>query len=71
LNVTASNPLPGGGTSNTLSFQVENPVPTTSAISPSCLTTYAPSQTFTLTGSGFNEQSTVQMYRPAGTFPER
>ncbi len=52
--VTVSNPAPGGGTSNALSFSIvqPNPVPTITSLSPNPVV--AGSQAFTLTVNGTN-----------------
>jgi hypothetical protein len=57
--VTVFNPTPGGGTSNSQTFTCNNPVPTTTTLSPANKT--APSGAFTLTvnGTGFDPSSQV------------
>ncbi len=59
-SVLVHNPAPGGGNSGTLTFTINNPVPTIASLSPS--STLAGSAAFTLTvnGSNFNTQSQVQ-----------
>ena len=58
--VTVTNPAPGGGTSNSVTFTVNNPFPTTTSISPT--TTSAGTGAFTLTvnGTNFVSNSVVQ-----------
>jgi len=51
--VVVTNPTPGGGPSNTLSFSVNNPVPTISSLSPPSATAGAPAQTLTIDGTNF------------------
>jgi hypothetical protein len=53
-SVAVSSPSPGGGTSGTLTFNINgNPVPTTSGISPTSATAGGPGFTLTVTGTGF------------------
>ncbi len=59
LEVTASNPLPGGGLSNKTTFTVLNSVPTLSSINPQTLKAGAPDFTLTLTGNNFVKTATV------------
>ena len=58
--VTAFNPTPGGGTSNSLPFAISNSVPTLTALTPS--SSFASGLDFTLTvsGSGFIGGSVVR-----------
>ncbi len=53
LMVSVNNPSPGGGTSDTLRFVVENPVPEVSAVTPTSLNTSTTDTTVTLVGTGF------------------
>src|SRR5439155_1405260 len=55
-SITVVNPAPGGGTSNSVTFSINNPVPTITSISPS--STIAGSGSFTLTVNGTNFVST-------------
>jgi len=55
------NPSPGGGTSNEKTFTVNNPLPTVSSISPSNTATDGAPLTLTVTGSGFLQNSVVQL----------
>ena len=57
--VVVTNPSPGGGASNSLSFTVNNPVPAITGLSPSSATAGAAAQTLTITGTGFVSTSTV------------
>jgi hypothetical protein len=57
--VVVSNPAPGGGASNSLSFTVVNGVPTISSLSPASATVKATSQAVTINGTGFVSTSTV------------
>jgi len=60
LNVIVTNPAPGGGTSNSATFTINNAVPTLSSLSPSSV--FAGSGAFTLTvnGAGFVNGASVQ-----------
>ena len=69
-HITAFNPAPGGGTSNTVNFVVYdpsalNPVPTTSTVAPSTVT-HSQDVTITVNGTGFVSGSTVT-WKPAAT----
>jgi hypothetical protein len=55
-----SNPIPGGGTSAGASLTVAYPAPTVSSLSPSAMAMGAASFTLSVTGSGFQQVSTVQ-----------
>ncbi len=57
--VVVTNPAPGGGTSNTLDFTVDNLVPTIASLSPSSATAGAAAQTLTITGTNFLSNSTA------------
>jgi len=57
--VVVTNPSPGGGVSNTLSFTVINAVPTITGLSPTPVIAGATAQTLTITGTGFVSSSTV------------
>ena len=59
FNVTAFNPSPGGGSSQTQVFTVNNPTPTLNSVSP---TTAVVHRSFTLTvnGSNFNRSSVIR-----------
>ncbi|HEY3330086.1 MAG TPA: IPT/TIG domain-containing protein [Capsulimonadaceae bacterium] len=59
LDVTVTNPSPGGGLSNTLTLPVLNPTPAIDTISPSVVKVGSPGFTLTVTGSGFMATSTV------------
>ncbi len=58
--VIVFNPTPGGGTSAGLTFTKNNPVPTTSAISPNPVAAGGSAFTLTVTGTNFNAQSIVR-----------
>ncbi|MGA3100906.1 MAG: IPT/TIG domain-containing protein [Terracidiphilus sp.] len=60
--VTVFTPAPGGGTSGSMSFTVNNPVPvlTSTSLSPASATAGGATFTLTLTGSGFVNGSSVQ-----------
>ncbi len=57
--VVVTNPAPGGGASNSVNFQVNNPVPVITSLSPSSATVGAASETLTINGSNFITASTV------------
>ncbi|HXY23731.1 MAG TPA: IPT/TIG domain-containing protein [Candidatus Acidoferrum sp.] len=58
VNVTVTNPAPGGGTTSVQIFNISNPVPTLASISPTS-TTVGTGVTLTLTGTNFVTNSTV------------
>ena len=58
--VVVSNPPPQGGPSNSLSFEVSNPIPVLSYFSPKSIKAGSPGFTLTLTGSDFESAATVQ-----------
>lgn len=59
--VTATNPTPGGGTSNSLNFTINppNPVPTLTSLLPSTVAVGSPAFTLTVNGSNFVPGSVV------------
>ena len=57
--VAVLNPGPGGGTSNSLTFTVNNPRPTATSLSPSSTTAGGPAFTLTVTGTNFVSTSVV------------
>ena len=57
--VTVTNPVPGGGTSNTVLLSVNNPVPSITALQPQSVTAGAAAFTLTVNGTGFNSASIV------------
>ncbi|MGD0669561.1 MAG: IPT/TIG domain-containing protein [Bryobacteraceae bacterium] len=57
--VIVTNPMPGGGTSNAVSFSVTDPVPAITSLTPSYLAAGSPAQTLTISGTGFVTNSTV------------
>ncbi len=57
--VVVTNPTPGGGSSNTVNFAVNNPLPAISTLSPASAVTGNPAQTLTINGSNFLSTSTV------------
>jgi uncharacterized repeat protein (TIGR03803 family) len=57
--VIVTNPSPGGGPSNSMSFSVKNPVPSITSLSPSSLTAGSEPQGLTINGIGFVSNSTV------------
>ncbi len=59
LEVTASNPPPGGGLSNKAIFTVLNPVPSLLSINPTSIIAGSPDFTLTLTGNNFVKTSAI------------
>jgi hypothetical protein len=61
-DVLVTNPLPGGGASNTLTFTVSapKPIPRTTSISPTSVQAGSPTFTLTVNGSGFVSESAVR-----------
>src|SRR5579862_8576719 len=57
--VIVTNPAPGGGASNSVSFAVIFPPPVITGLSPSSATAGAAAQTLTIIGTGFVSGSTV------------
>jgi hypothetical protein len=58
--VTVMNPAPGGGTSNALTFTINNPVPAATSIAPNNATAGGNAFTLTVHGSNFVHTSVVQ-----------
>ncbi len=58
--VTVMNPVPGGGTSNSLNFTINNPVPTATSLSPNSATAGGPQFTLTINGTNFVQASVVK-----------
>jgi len=59
-SVTITNPAPGGGTSNAVTFAINNPAPAITSINPSSATAGAAAFTLTVNGTGFVNGSTVR-----------
>jgi hypothetical protein len=59
-SVTVFNPAPGGGTSSGRTFTINNPVPTTTSLSPASATAGGPAFTLTVNGTGFVAGSRVR-----------
>ena len=59
LEIQASNPVPGGGISNSAVFTVINPAPVLASISPSSVIAGSPGFTLSLTGSNFISTTAV------------
>jgi alpha-tubulin suppressor-like RCC1 family protein len=60
VNITVFNPSPGGGTSNSKTFTVENPAPTITTLYPDHKTAGDAGFTLTVTGTGFVNGSKVK-----------
>ncbi len=59
FNLTVTSPKPGGGTSSAATFTVNNPVPTTTSLSPSEINSGVASFILTVNGTNFVSGSTV------------
>ncbi|HTW96221.1 MAG TPA: GC-type dockerin domain-anchored protein [Candidatus Methylomirabilis sp.] len=59
IQITVTNPTPGGGTSNAQTFTINNPVPTTTSISPTSKTVGDAQFTLTINGTNFVSTSVV------------
>ena len=59
-SVTVFNPTPGGGTSNAQTFTINNPVPTTTSLSPTSKTAGDAAFTLTVNGTNFVAGSIVR-----------
>lgn len=57
--LVVTNPPPGGGASVSVTFNVDNPAPTVSSISPTVIAAGAPDTVITINGDGFVSTSTV------------
>src|SRR5581483_7416438 len=61
LPIFVTNPTPGGGVSNTVTFTVNNPTPTLSTISPTLVLAGGSGFTMSVAGTNFIPGSTVQI----------
>ncbi len=61
FQITVTNPIPGGGTSAPVTFNVRNPVPAVEAILPSGAIAGDPTLTITLRGRGFVSGAVVRL----------
>ncbi len=59
-NVNAVNPTPGGGTSASLAFTVNNPAPTLTSTNPTSAIAGAGAFTLTVVGTNYNAQSAIR-----------
>ncbi len=59
-NVTVNNPTPGGGTSNAVSFAINNPAPTVTSLAPSTIASGSSAFALTVNGTGFVPNSVVR-----------
>jgi hypothetical protein len=59
-SVTVTNPAPGGGTSNALTFAVDNPAPTLASILPTSTIAGGAAFTLTATGTKFTPSSLIE-----------
>ncbi|MGD0964334.1 MAG: hypothetical protein ABSA57_10590 [Candidatus Acidiferrales bacterium] len=57
--VNPANPSPGGGSSNPYSFNINNPVPSITAVSPAAIAAGGTGTTLSITGSGFAANSEI------------
>lgn len=60
VNVAVVNPTPGGGITQVVSFTVNNPLPTISALSPLSTNSGGPALTLAVSGTNFSAGSKVQ-----------
>ena len=65
--VTVANPTPGGGTSGSKTFTINNPMPTTTSLSPSSNNPGGTAFTLTVTGTNFVKGSIVKWNGAART----
>lgn len=65
--VTVTNPAPGGGTSNSVAFTVNNPFPNITSISPTTASAGTGAFTLTVNGTNFVSNSVVQWNLSART----
>ena len=61
LVITVVNPAPGGGESNGMNLEVNNPAPAMTNLSPDAVAVGSNTFTLTINGSGFNGDSTVMV----------
>jgi len=61
LNISVSNPAPGGGISNAVPFAVNNLAPIENSLSPSSVLVGSAAFTLDVNGSNFNSTSTIQV----------
>jgi uncharacterized repeat protein (TIGR01451 family) len=59
--ITVTNPIPGGGTSNSVTFTVNNVVPTVTTLSPPSVVAASGAFTLTVNGTGFVATSVVNI----------
>lgn len=59
FQITVTNPAPEGGTSNSIAFTVNNPVPTITALDPAEATAGTQSQTANIYGTGFFDNTLI------------
>ena len=59
--VTVVNPMPGGGTSNAVMLEVDNPVPAIMSLSPSAVATGSAGRSVNVFGSGFTAGTVIQV----------
>jgi hypothetical protein len=57
--VTVFNPTPGGGASSAKTFDINNPIPALTKLTPSSATAGSAAFTLTVTGTGFNSSTVV------------
>jgi hypothetical protein len=67
VNVTVTNPAPGGGTSGAQTFTINNPVPTITSLSPTNATAGGAAFTLTVNGTNFVSTSAVKFNGTAVT----
>ncbi len=65
--VNPASPAPGGGSSNTYSFNINNPVPSITAISPATIAAGTSGSMLTISGTGFAANSVILVNGAAHT----
>lgn len=60
-SIAVSNPAPGGGVSNALTFTIQNPAPILDSVSPAVVQVGSPATSLDLVGSGFVASSAVTL----------
>ncbi len=69
INVTVTNPAPGGGISNAESFTIDSVMPTLTSLSPASTTAGGSAFALTINGSGFLPGATVNFGSMTGLVP--
>ena len=70
-SITVTTPAPGGGTSNTLTLPINNPVPALTSLNPSSVIVGSGALTLTVSGSNFVSSSVVRWNRKSSRYHVR